>query len=135
MGHSQGGAATVTTADDARVKAVIIYNGGASASKPFLTISGDMDIPFIAPSVSDMKSAIGRASKAAYMFFHMIPPGGSFKGHLTLMQQPERLTDASVAWWKVVLKNDAASKEYFVGASCKLCGKATDFEFGQKGIQ
>ena len=33
MGHSQGGSGTIAVASDARVKAVIIWNGGSSASK------------------------------------------------------------------------------------------------------
>lgn len=65
------------------------------------------------------------APQAAYMFFHMIPMSGSFDGHLTLMLQPERLTGATVGWFKYML----------LGDSCGLCNQDADFEYGQHGLQ
>jgi hypothetical protein len=138
MGHSQGSQATAAVASDARVKVVILFNGGSTASKPFLAVTGDRDIPLFGPSVATLKSAIAAAPKAAYLFYHMVPMNGQLvdlSGHLTLMTQPERVTDATAQWWKLMLNNDGSAKEWFVGASCKLCGKAADFEFGQKGLE
>jgi hypothetical protein len=138
MGHSQGSQATAAVAMDARVKVVILFNGGSTASKPFMAVTGDRDIPLFGPSVATLKSAIAAAPKAAYLFYHMVPMNGQLldlSGHLTLMTQPERVTDATAQWWKLTLNNDASAKEWFVGASCKLCNKAADFEFGQKGLE
>jgi hypothetical protein len=131
-GHSQGGMGTIAAASDARISNVIIYNGGNSASKPFFAISGDRDL--FASSSADLKGPVDAAPKGAWMWFHMIPGMGTSDGHLTLMQQPERLAEASVAWFKVLFFDDPDAKAYFVGASCKLCGKDADFEFGQKGL-
>ena len=132
MGHSQGGAATATVASDSRVKTVILFNGGSKPVKPYLTITGDRDIGN--PTVASKKSEIASQTKAAYLFYHMVPGSGSMDGHLTLMLQPDRVVEPTVAWLKFLLSNDAASKDYFVGANCKLCGHDADYEFGQKGL-
>ena len=64
----------------------------------------------------------------------MIPGTGSLDGHLTLMVQPERVVEPTVAWLKVTLNDDTEAKEWFVGPDCKLCNQDADFEFGQNGI-
>jgi hypothetical protein len=69
------------------------------------------------------------------LFYHMVPMEGSAAGHLTLMQQPERVVEPAVAWWKMILNNDAEAKTFFVGTDCKLCGKDAEFEFGAKGLE
>mgnify|MGYP003561795098 FL=1 len=111
---------------------MIIYNGGASAPKPFFTISGDRDLPFT--SLSGMKSAVSSANKAAWLWYHMVPERGSFDGHLTLITQPERVVAPSAAWFKYIFDNDADAKEWLVGGSCKLCGMEDSFEYGQHGL-
>jgi len=134
MGHSQGGQGTVATVSDARVKAVIIWNMGTSTTKPFLAVSGDTDVTGATPS--GMGSAVNRATvKAAFLYYHMVPATGSASGHLTLMTQPERVVEPATAWWKYILNDDAESKAYFAGTSCKLCMRDDEFEFGQKGIE
>jgi hypothetical protein len=136
LGHSQGGAATIATADDKRVNAAIIFNGGSSASKPFLSISGDRDITFIAGADSNaLKAGVNAAPKAAYLWYKMIPMTGMYDGHLTLMLQPERVGEPSVQFLNLLLNKDAAAKEWFVGASCKLCNRPTEFEYGQHGLE
>ncbi|HKU37361.1 MAG TPA: hypothetical protein VJR89_04420 [Polyangiales bacterium] len=132
MGHSQGGMATIAASRDARVKYTIIWNGGTGGSKPYLAVSGDKDI---AGSIGGMKSAVNGASKAAYLWFHMIQGTGTASGHLTLMTQPERVVEPTVAWFKMMFDNDPDSKAYFVGTSCKLCGHDAEYEYGQKGLQ
>jgi hypothetical protein len=134
MGHSQGGGATVSAADDARIDSLIIWNAGASGPKPFFTISGDADITGLSPA-SMARSVDGSSQPSAWMYYHKIPMTGSVSGHLTLMIQPERVVEATVAWWDLMLKKDAKAKEFFVGASCKLCGKKDEFEFGQHGLE
>ncbi|HTE48237.1 MAG TPA: hypothetical protein VK636_23530, partial [Gemmatimonadaceae bacterium] len=131
-GHSQGGMATINAARDARIKTVIIFNGGSSATKPFLAISGDRDIPFV--TLSGLKSGTMAAPKAAWLWYHMVPERGSFDGHLTLITEPARVVGPSTAWFKTVLQDDADAKAWFVGTSCKLCGMDAMFEFGQNGI-
>lgn len=133
MGHSQGSSGTANVASDPRVKAVILWNGGASASKPFLAVTGDGDIGN--PSPSSMRSALeGARVDGAFLFYHMILQKSDSPGHLTLVTQPERVVEPAVAWWKYILSGDAASKEFFVGTNCKLCNRMAEFEFGQKGL-
>lgn len=131
-GHSQGSAATVTASGDARVDTALLFNGGTSARKPFFAFSGDRDIGN--PTAASYRTAINRAAKAAFLFFHNVPKRGNADGHLTLMTQPERVAPAAAAWLKYVLSGDASYREWFVGANCKLCGNATQQEFGQKGL-
>jgi hypothetical protein len=134
MGHSQGGQGTVATVADSRVKAVIIWNADISTSKPFLAVSGDTDITGSTPD--GMRNAVNGASvKAAFLFYHMVPMTGSASGHLTLMTQPQRVVEAATAWWKYILNDDAESKAFFAGSSCKLCNRKDEFEFGQHGIE
>lgn len=134
MGHSQGSAATASAASDSRVQVVILFNGGTSASKPFLSVSGDRDIGN--PTATSLRNGMTGASvsKAAFLFYHMIPGTAGLSGHLTLMTQPERVVEPTTGWWKYMLKGDAEARELFVGASCGLCGRDAEFEFGQKGL-
>jgi hypothetical protein len=133
-GHSQGGMAAIAAARNSRVKTVIIFNGGSSASKPFLAISGDRDILGLSPA--SLKSAVNSASvpKAAWLWYHMVPERGNADGHLTLITEPERVVGPSTAWYKYILQNDMDAKQWLVGASCKLCGMDAMFEYGQKGL-
>ncbi|HTU59699.1 MAG TPA: alpha/beta fold hydrolase, partial [Polyangiales bacterium] len=79
MGHSQGGSGTQMASSDSRIKAAILWNGGSSASgKPFLLVTGDRDIGD--PNVSGVQSTVQGATKAAYLFYHMIPMEGSAPG-------------------------------------------------------
>jgi hypothetical protein len=132
MGHSQGGSATVTAASDSRVKDIIIFNAADTASKPFLAISGDMDITGF--SASGMAMAANSASvPGAYLFYHN--PSGtsadSLKGHLVLMLTPERVTGPTVAWWQMMFNADAAAKAQFLPAStCGLCTHSSDYAYG-----
>jgi hypothetical protein len=135
MGHSQGGSGTIAVASDARVKAVIIWNGGTSASKPFLAVSGDGDILNATPA--SMLAAIDAAAvpQAAFLYYHMILQKSDVPGHLTLVTQPQRVVEPALAWWKYMLNGDAASKAFFVGTNCTLCNRMAEFDFGQKGLQ
>ena len=134
MGHSQGGSGTIAVASDARVKAVIIWNGGTSASKPFLAITGDGDILDASPASLRQDIDAASVSPAAFLYYHMILQMSDVPGHLTLVTEPHRVVEPTVAWWKYILNDDAASKEYFAGTDCKLCNRMAEFEFGQKGL-
>jgi predicted dienelactone hydrolase len=128
MGHSQGGGATATASSDSRIKYVIDFNADDSGiAKPYLAISGDMDITGF--TVSSMMTAIdGATLPAAYLYYHD-PVGSSsdaLKGHLVLMLTPERVTTQTVAWWEMWFRNDAASKADFVGSSCGFCGQTSN---------
>lgn len=134
MGHSQGAGGTAALASDARVKAVILWNGGGSATKPFLAITGDGDIGN--PTPATMRRALDSARvPGAFLLYHMILQKSDAPGHLTLVTQPARVVEPAVAWWKYILNGDAASREYFVGSDCKLCNVNAEFEFGQKGLE
>jgi hypothetical protein len=134
MGHSQGGMATVTAANDARVSSVIIWNAATSASKPFLSVSGDTDITGFTPA-SMARDINASAQPSAWLYYHKVPKTGSVSGHLTLMIQPERVVEPARAWWDYMLKGDTKARDYFIGTSCGLCGKKDDFEFGEKGLK
>lgn len=111
-----------------------LLNGGTTAVKPFLAESGDMDI---SGSVMSYQNAVNAAAKAAYVFFHMIPANGQlldYSGHLTVVAQTNRVIGPINAWWKYILNNDATARSWFVGSSCMLCNRASEFDFGQKGL-
>jgi hypothetical protein len=125
MGHSQGASATAAAAADPRISVVILWNGGASASKPYLAVSGDRDIGL---TVDGMRTAADAASvPAAWLFYHQVPtdiagaPTGGLAGHLTLMMEPERVMEPAVAWWDMMLKGKEEAKPMFVGSGCTLC--------------
>ncbi|HET6333197.1 MAG TPA: hypothetical protein VFG30_08290 [Polyangiales bacterium] len=135
MGHSQGGGATADAASDPRIKSVIIWNAGLSAVKPFLTVSGERDITGFTPA--SMASGVNAAAQpGAWLFYHKIlETGGGVTGHLTLMEQPERVVEPTIAWWNYQLKGDAEAKKMFVGTDCGLCASKADYEFGAHNLQ
>ena len=59
---------------------------------------------------------------------------GPSAGHLTLMMEPERVIEPTLAWWDMMLKGDATAREMFVGDSCGLCGMDSYFEYGTNGM-
>jgi hypothetical protein len=117
FGHSQGAMATIDASSDSRVKTAILFNGGTTeAAKPYLTVSGDRDIGN--PTVDAFTTAVDAAAvPAAWLFYHMVPMTGSLDGHLTLMTQPERVIEPTVAWFDYQLLGDADAKKWFVGAT------------------
>jgi hypothetical protein len=140
MGHSQGGMATAAVASDPRVQAVILFNGGSTASKPFLSVSGDKDL--FTTAASQLANPVNAAPRpAAYLFYHMIPatlpsgePTGPSAGHLTLMMEPERVIEPTVGWFDMMLSGDETARQLFVGDSCGLCNRDAEFEFGHNGM-
>ncbi len=126
MGHSQGSGATATASSDPRIKAVILWNGGSSASKPYLAVSGDLDLGGTPAQFNNAVQAAPRP--AAWLWYHQIPAevngsttGELAPGHLTLMMESERVNDAAVAWWDMMLKGKEEAKAMFIGDSCTLC--------------
>jgi hypothetical protein len=134
MGHSQGSSGTAAVSSDARVKAVILWNGGASASKPFLAVTGEGDIASATPASLRRDITSATVPQAAFLFYHMILQKSDVPGHLTLVTEPHRVVEPALAWWKYMLNGDAESKTFFAGTDCKLCNRKSEFEFGQKGI-
>jgi pimeloyl-ACP methyl ester carboxylesterase len=131
MGHSQGAAATNVADADPRVKAVIFWNSGNSNDKPFLNVSGDRDVGGTATPASLASGNNAATKPGAWVYYHkVLETGGTSTGHLVLMEQPERVVDMAVAWWKWQLNGDAEAKKMFVGDSCGLCNMAADFEYG-----
>lgn len=134
MGHSQGGSATNHAAADPRIKVVILWNGGLSTTKPFLAVSGERDITGY--TTQQMSMAVDTATQpGAWLFYHkVLETGGAVTGHLTVMEQPERVVDPTVAWFKYMLNGDQEAKKMFVGSDCGLCNKKDDFEFGEHNL-
>ena len=137
MGHSQGGGATVTAAMDSRIQDVFVFNGGLSAVKPFVVLSGDNDILMTNPSA--MSSSVnGASAPGAWLYYHNPAGMGMLRGHLVLMLTPERVMDQTASWWEMVFRNDPTSTAKFVGSSCGFCGHAMDttnaYEFGEHGL-
>ena len=133
MGHSQGGGATITAASDSRIDSLIIWNGGSDASKPFLAVSGDYDIGN--PTAMSLGRAVeGSSQPSAWLFYHKVPQTGAVSGHLTLMNQPERVVEMTVAWWDYQLKGDMTARDFFVGDACGLCNKDEEFEYGVNNL-
>ena len=132
FGHSQGGGATVAAASDARIKSVVLFNGGTSASKQFLAVGGDRDI---AGAVGSFKNSVAAArTPAAYLFYHQVPAavdgsttGQTAPGHLTLMMEPERVWTPTYKWFDLTLKQDPEAKKYFIGPDCSIC-KGTELQ-------
>ena len=132
MGHSQGGAATAAASVDSRITSLIIFNGlnAGSSSKPYWTISGDMDIAQSSESAFT-SSVTSATAPGAWEWYHMPAGMGSLRGHLVLMLTPERVTKPTVAWWEWQFRNDAASKQLFLpSGSCSLCSMATSTGVG-----
>lgn len=134
MGHSQGAMATATAAKDPRVKAVIFWNTGTSSDKPFLDVSGDRDVG--SSTASSLKTATESATQpGAWVYYHQVlQTGGTSTGHLVLMEQPDRVWELTVAWWKWHLKGDLEAKKLFVGETCGLCGRASEIEYGHNSL-
>ncbi|HLK35138.1 MAG TPA: hypothetical protein VKU41_00210 [Polyangiaceae bacterium] len=137
MGHSQGGGATITASTDPRIQDIFVFNGGLSATKPFVVLSGDMDVLNTSPSA--MASSVnGASAPGAWLYYHDPAGVGMIRGHLVLMLTPDRVTDQTVSWWEMVFRNDPTAKAKFVGSSCGFCGHAMDsanaYEFGEHGL-
>jgi hypothetical protein len=134
MGHSQGSAGASLAGADPRVSSVILYNAGESTGKPYLAISGDLDIGGY--TAQSMATAVAAQPKAAFLYYHNPAgnPADNLRGHLVLMLTPERVVDASTGFWQMMLNGDAAARDLFVGSSCGLCNHEADYAFGQNGL-
>lgn len=134
MGHSQGAGATAVAAADPRIKAIILWNGGTSNDKPFLYVSGERDIGDNGPGA--LEEGTNRATKpGAWLYHHQVlVTGGTSTGHLVLMEEPERVWQLTVDWWKYMLLDDPEAKAMFVGDDCGLCNRDEEFEFGHNSL-
>jgi hypothetical protein len=135
MGHSQGGQATADAANDPRVLYAIAFNAVDKVAKPYLAISGDVDITgFTAASMA--ADVNGSSVPGAWLYYHNPAGMGPIKGHLVLMLTPQRVTAPALAWWQMTLSGDATAHAMFVGDGCGLCtmSSMTDFEYGQHGL-
>jgi hypothetical protein len=131
MGHSQGAGATVSASSDPRIKAIIAFNSGTSSTVPFLDISGDLDIGATNDPSGLKNDTEFSQQPGAWLFYHQIPDnvgpppgsttGSTAPGHLTLMMEPERVVEVTVAWWDMMLKGKEDAKKMFLGDDCTLC--------------
>lgn len=133
MGHSQGGQATVTATSDSRIDAAIIWNAAASASKPFLAVTGDFDIETV--TTDALSKSVNEATQpGAWVYMHNIPQTGKVSGHLTLMTQPDRVAPFALAWWDWKLKGDTSASAFFLGNNCTLCNQNANLEYGHNAL-
>jgi hypothetical protein len=135
MGHSQGAMATKNAEADPRIKALLFWNSATSSAKPFLNVSGERDVGG-GSTPATMASGVNAAMQpGAWVYYHkVLQTGGTSTGHLVLMEQPDRVIDMTLAWWKWQLNGDAQAKKMFVGDDCGLCNKADDFEYGHNSL-
>jgi hypothetical protein len=135
MGHSQGALATTSGDDDPRVDAAIYWNAGVSNEKPFINVSGDRDINASLTKESIEALTNAATQPGAWVYYHQVlETGGNATGHLVLMEQPERVSDLTVAWWKWQLEGDQEAKKMFVGEGCGLCNRDAEFEYGHNAV-
>ena len=131
MGHSQGAKATANAENDPRIKALLFWNTGTSDVKPFINVSGDRDVGDNNTMQSIKDSTENAKAPGAWIYYHQVlQTGGTYTGHLVLMEQPERVTDMAVAWWKYILLGDEEAEKMFVGPDCGLCNRDEEFEYG-----
>ncbi|HET6335895.1 MAG TPA: hypothetical protein VFG30_21865 [Polyangiales bacterium] len=133
FGHSQGAGATWSAAADTRIRSIVVLNGSASGTRKATSmfVSGDRDIV----TESSQRSATNAQAIAAMVFYHMVPGSGAADGHLTLITEPERVVGPVTAWFRYQLNADPVARDWFVGATCKLCGHEDQYEFLAKGLQ
>jgi hypothetical protein len=123
-----GSPASATSAGaDSRITSAVLMGGAGNMTKPFLMIGADM---IDGLGSSQLMNASNQAAAAAYLFFH----GNDYNGLVIGVRQPDRLAGPITSWLKYRLENDATSRAMFVGASCGLCNRASDFDYGQKGL-
>jgi pimeloyl-ACP methyl ester carboxylesterase len=134
MGHSQGAMATGNADSDPRIKALIFWNAGDSNEKPYLNVSGERDV--FASTPDSMASGVNAATQpGAWVYYHQVlQTGGRSTGHLVLMEQPDRVMDMTLAWWRWQLNGDAEAKKMFIGNDCTLCNKADQLEYGHNTL-
>jgi hypothetical protein len=115
---------------------MILWNGTSDGepAKPYLQVTGDRDIGN--PTVARVSTAVRERQQAgAWLFYRQVlVTGGNVTGHLLLMQQPERVTDVTVAWWRYILLGDQDARATFVGANCALCNERNAYEYGQSRL-
>lgn len=134
MGHAQGGIGASAAASDPRIQAVILFNSVDFVEKPYLAITGDLDIG--GPTVDALQTTVSEAPKAAFLFYHMVPSSmSSFPGHLTLITEPERVVEPIVGWWKYIFFDDESARALFVGPDCGFCSRDPEFTYGQNGLE
>lgn len=111
------------------MKSVIFWNNGTTNNVPFLDISGDHDVGNT--TVAGISGNTDMATQpGAWIFYHQIlMTGGNSTGHLVLMEQPDRVWEMAVKWWQWQLNGDDDAKKEFVGDSCTLCNRASEFDY------
>jgi hypothetical protein len=135
MGHSQGAGATATASSDPRIKALMFFSGGTSNNEPFVYISADRDVGGSTTPASLAQATNAATQPGAWIYYHQVlETGGTSTGHLVLMEQPERVVDMTIAWWKYRLNGDPTAKNMFLGDSCGLCDRTAEFEYGHNSL-
>jgi hypothetical protein len=121
LGHSEGGLSTTKAAADPRIMTIATVSGAGSGGPtglrgPALFICGGQDTVVSCDSVATSYRTV--TNQPAMLMNNESADHGSW-----LYQNGAKGPDifALTAWFRVQLMNDTANRDYFYGASCRLC--------------
>jgi hypothetical protein len=117
-GHSEGGAATSKLASDPHISAISTVSGPSAnplIHQPALLFVGGQEGASIATKATDIVASI---TQYPAMFINNLSVG-----HVNWSSQGIEGATISglIAWFRVHLMDDTASRNYFYGASCTFC--------------
>ena len=126
IGYSMGGGAAVGSGSHADVRAVVSVHGLSDASEnvkgPLLLTTSDDD-SFV-PIERFVQPCYDRSSKQpTIMATYVTGNAPSFSGHLTPLGDGKQDAEPTIAWLRYWLYGDQSQRDWFFGASCKLCVK------------
>ena len=119
LGHSEGGLSTCKAAADPRITTIATVSGSATPTGlkgPALFICGGQDTVVSCDSVATTYRSV--TTEPAMLMNNLSADHGGW-----LYQNGTKGPDifALTAWFRVQLMDDTANRQYFYGASCKLC--------------
>ena len=119
LGHSEGGASTCIAAADPRISAIATVSGTRALTGlhgPALLICGGQDTVVSCDSVASTFAAV--TDQPAVFMNNLAADHGSWLGQGGSMG-PDFF--ALTAWFRVLLMDDEANRQFFFGPTCALC--------------
>lgn len=124
IGYSMGGGAAVGSGAHPDVRAVVSVHGLQDASEKVsgpLLLTTSNDDGFVTPS-GFVQPCYDRSSvQPTIMATFITTNTPSIAGHLTPLGDGQQDAEPLIAWLRYWLYGDQAQKQWFFGASCKLC--------------